>query len=134
MDSGSGGSCGPDPGCTVPWSRVASLHHTAHGDGVRALPSVSYPSTLCEFMVPTYLWMGEAGRASIGQVWTRNLAPTAPAVTAFIAISVLPSVRQTGCLSMRLIVLFPSSLDGARDMAFWSWALVPGQVGFVRLG
>ena len=40
--------------------------------------------------------------ASIGQVWTRHLAPTAPAVTAFIAISVLPAVHQTGCLSMRL--------------------------------
>ena len=38
--------------------------------------------------------------------------------SSFIAISVLPSVRQTGCLSMRLIVLFPSPLDGARDMAF----------------
>ena len=74
------------------------------------------------------------GRASIGRVWTRHLAATTPAVTAFIAISVLPSVRQTGYLSMRLIVLFPSSLDGARDMAFRFWALAPGQVGFVRLG
>ena len=67
--------------------------------------------------------------ASIGQVWTRHLAPTAPAVTAFIAISVLPSVRLSICLSMRLTVLFPSSLNGARSMACWFWALTPGQGG-----
>ena len=72
--------------------------------------------------------------ASIGKVWTCHLAPNVPAATCFIAISVLPSVRQTGCLSMRLIVLFPSSLDGARDMAFRFWAFAPRQVGFVRLG
>ena len=57
--------------------------------------------------------------ASKGQVWTRHLAPTAPAVMAFIAISVLPSVRLSIGLSMWFTVLFPSSLNGARSMALF---------------
>ena len=68
-------------------------------------------------------------KASIGQAWTRHLAPTAPAVTAFIAISVLPAVRLSICLPMGLIVLFPTSLDGARTKACWFWAYAGGGGG-----
>ena len=60
VDSGSGSSCRPDPVCTTACSRVTSLLHTAHGDGVRALLSLSYPSTLCEVMVLAYPSVGEA--------------------------------------------------------------------------
>ena len=102
---------------------------THHGplQGPERLPGIS---TL-QLSRPGTTPLRPEGGASIGQVWTRHLAPTAPAVTAFIAHSVRPSVRLAVRLSSRLDVLFPSSLDGARDKACRFWALAPGQFGFV---